>query len=192
MASDSDNWGWALLAGLFTTVGGAVAWMLWPRDGDGDGDGEVDNGDDGGDDEGNDIGILEAEIAPPYPLPRPWEASSTSCYKTKEPFNAAIAGEPVQAVALLNWLGLDIGLTELLMSDAVAATPVWPQSRDYTPQPSEKIQRLQSFGKSLKMYPAKVDGVIGECTLAMATNRMAPMKEEGDLPPLVRKAIFIG
>lgn len=125
----------------------------------------------------------------PYPLPRPYAASATVCYRTKEPYNAAILGTPEQVVALLNWLGVKIGRTELLQADAAATTPVFAESAGYAAVPSVKLKMVQAVGRSIglrgyKNAPAKsVDGIWGECT-ALVSEDLATLKEQGKMPPL--------
>lgn len=126
--------------------------------------------------------------SPPYPLPRPYAASATKCFRSGERYNAAILGTPEDVVAVLNWLGIPIGKVELLQADAMAKTPLWEQSKGYAPKASQRLKIAQAYWRSLgtpghKGAPASsVDGVWGECS-AVSTDASAQLAEDGRWTP---------
>lgn len=129
----------------------------------------------------------DGKPAPPYPLPRPYRASKQPCYRTGEPYNAAIVETPEQASALLYWLGFPVGVVELLQADALQKTPIWSASSGYTPKASTKLKSFQAAARSLnlpghvKVGVSAIDGVWGECT-ALSLDAAAAMQEAGTWP----------
>ena len=129
----------------------------------------------------------ETKLKPPYPLPRPYAESSTTCFRSGEPYNLAILETPQQASALMHYLGYPISVEELLKSDAMARTPIWTDSQNYQPKVSEKLKVFQGHARTLNLpghagaTTASLDGVWGECT-AVSTGHAAELQEDGKWP----------
>ena len=165
---------------LGTLVAGLIA--FWPKDSEAKPSPTPDDKDD-------------KTIEPPYPMPRPYTASATVCFRSGEPYNIAIMETPEQTSDLLYWLGFPVGVAELLASDAKAQTPVWSVSEGHTPKTSLGLKGFQATARSLSLpghtgaSVAAVDGVFGECT-AVSLGEAAILQEAGSWPykPIPRGA----
>jgi len=127
---------------------------------------------------------------PPPPTPKynptsPYASSVSVCYTNNEPYNALLFDQPAGVVDVYQRIaGIktddtitpppgysfgDLDVVEVLKSDGMAKTPVFKETIDGGYDQDAAIsQVLKSFqAKALAdgVYEAKVDGVIGECTM---------------------------
>ena len=191
MATRNEKVAAGVVAGVIAAVAGALA-FLFPWDAKADGKAKKAGLDEKKPDDkksGDGFTVIGKRVRP-YPLPRPYAPSATVCYRTKQPFNRAILGTPEQVVAVLKWLGVTITLDELLASDALAKSPLWPKrSKKKAPRRSPKLQAIQAVGRSMGLRghagapPSAVDGIWGECT-ALTVEDLAELAEQGKAVPL--------
>lgn len=127
---------------------------------------------------------------PPPPTPKynptsPYAPSASVCYTNNEPYNALLFDQPAGVVDVYQRIaGIktddtitppsgynfgDLDVVEVLKSDGMAKTPVFKETIDGGYDQDAAIsQVLKSFqAKALAdgVYEAKVDGIIGECTM---------------------------
>lgn len=100
--------------------------------------------------------------------------SPTVCFRDGLPYNMQTSGTPEKTVDALRFIGVPIGLVELLQSDAMASTPVFAASHGYkqagNKRPSDRLKMFQAKARELKLPghetagASAVDGWWGECT----------------------------
>jgi len=127
---------------------------------------------------------------PPPPTPKynptsPYAASASVCYTNNEPYNALLFPDAAGVVDVYRRIagikgdstitpppGYDFGdmdIIEVYKSDGLAKTPVFGETvnggftQDAAPSPV--LQAFQNKAKQDGVYEAKVDGIIGECTM---------------------------